>query len=223
MIVLIIWILLLFTPKSYAQSLSNGNVSIDSYRIDLQNNTSHASPAASPQPSQVFEESPASTGDNAFTFFLSPLLIDFGQLSPTNPTTRTVHVLISTKSTQGYTLQMQEEKELMSSSSAILPDTTCDSGRCTPQSAAAWENLLSFGLGYRCDSEKGNGCVPDFKQALLYKPFANKAKGHLPIVVIQIYGNKETQAKITYKLNISQTKDIKTYRNVINYVAVPNF
>ncbi len=220
MIILFIFILLTITPKAYAETLQNGNYSIDSYGINLQNKASKQTSSVETHLPGVFVHL---EGEAPFTFSLSSLFVNFGELSPTNPTTRTSKVTIVPSSTVGYSLQVLEEKELVSPHGSIIPDTTCDSGACNAHSSATWESLLSFGLGYRCDNIQGGACVNDFQNTMLFKALANKAKGQLPVVVMESQDNKKSIGEITYKVNISTTKDIGTYKNKINYIAIPNF
>ena len=149
-----------------------------------------------------------------FVFSLSDTIVDFGKLSATNPVTRTNTIDIVPGSAGGYSMQAFEYHEL-SANNNMIPDTTCDNGTCTQETASVWESILSYGLGYR---ENGFGLQGE------YKRFANASKNE-PAQAIMSGGNHNTESHttVTYKVNISKSQPIGLYQNIITYIAVPNF
>lgn len=159
-----------------------------------------------------------------FTFTVNPTTIDFGTIDPTSPVTRT-NILDVLSVGSGYSVTAQEDHSLRTStgSAAFIPDTTCDTGVCTPSTASMWVNTLTYGFGYRCDNAIATDCIPDFPSNY-YKPFANAEIVQNPQVVMQ--GNSaatDKQAQITYKVNVAGSQLPGVYGNTITYVASPNF
>lgn len=160
-----------------------------------------------------------------FTFSISETLIYFGHLSPTNPITRSNKLTASNGSTNGYSVIAFEDRELWDwLSDTFIPDTSCNDGLCSESSSAPWTNILTYGLGYRCDNIIGSDCLADFSDLSFYKQFANNSKNEIPQKVLSGTNLKtERIVQITYKVNISGTQPKGSYQNIITYIAVPNF
>lgn len=160
-----------------------------------------------------------------FRFSISSLFIDFGNLTPTNPVTRTNTLTISIGTANGYNVKAYENHSLLQPGSGnLIPDSTCDSGLCTETIASAWSNTLTYGFGYRCDNVSGTDCSTDFSTSTFYKQFANDTYGESPAAVMtgsNVGRNKSVQ--ITYKVNISGTQPPGDYSNQIIYLAIPTF
>lgn len=171
-----------------------------------------------------FEEIPINT--TPFSIQLSSELIDFGVLSPTNPIIRTLNLRINNQAVRGYSVLTYENEALNATSSAnkmIIPDTTCDNGRCDSQTGAEWSNALTYGLGYRCDNSIGSDCDKTFVNPNYYKHFSNFSNGEEIQPIMNGIGSKSKEARISYKVNISGTQEKTNYGNVITYIAVPNY
>ena len=189
--------LLLTTSPTGAATLSNDTYIIQTNDINLQSKTSpmpetKASPTPEPLP-------------KPFSFSISPLTLDFGEITPTDPTTRITTVAINPEGS----LFALTDHELTSETKKIIPDTTCDNGTCTSKYASTWDSILTYGFGYKCCSNTGFMQLP------------NQVKGHVfsPI----LFGKTDEQTTITYKANISTSQDIGLYTNTIQLIAVPNF
>ncbi|MBI2031751.1 MAG: hypothetical protein HYT08_04020 [Candidatus Levybacteria bacterium] len=157
-----------------------------------------------------------------FSFSLSSDLIDFGILSPNNPVTRTNLLTIYSNST-GYIVLASENQELKSSENIPIPDTTCDNGSCTQTIPAVWKEATVYGFGYRCDKLIGNDCI-DFEADQLFKQLPDLSKEEAWEKVLSGHSeDKKKQAKITYKVNISNAQKITKYINTLTYIALPNF
>lgn len=161
----------------------------------------------------------------SFRFSISNLFIDFGDLSPTTPVTRTNILTISNGSAYGYEITAFENHQLLSPPSGqIIPNTTCDAGTCTTTTAAAWTNALTYGFGYRCDNVTGTDCSPDFATPTFYKQFADNSTGQPPVaVMLGANVGYNIKGQVTYKVNISGTQAGGTYSNIITYIATPTF
>lgn len=138
--------------------------------------------------------------------------IDYGHISVTNPILRRSQLSIDSMSKNGLSVIGFEDHALTSSSSAVVPDTTCDSGTCNEKIASLWTNTLTFGFGYHTDSlEK------DF-----FRQFANQSQNKSPQPLLNAASDK-TLVSIIYKMNISTSTDVNLpYQNTVTFVAVPN-
>ncbi len=158
-----------------------------------------------------------------FKFIVSSQVIDFGTLSASNPVTRTQTLTITNGSAYGYKVTAAENHQLLRpDTGSRIPDTTCDSGGCTPSTPATWTNPLTYGFGYRCDNVSGTPCV--FTTSNYYAPFANIEFSQTPQNVLAGTNLvKNAEATITFKANISGSQAPGNYLNQINYVATPTF
>lgn len=160
-----------------------------------------------------------------FRFSISTTDIDFGEVEPTNPVTRTNNLKISNGSANGYVVTAFEDHQLLvPGSGAQIPDTTCDNGSCSETTASAWSNTLTYGFGYRCDNVTGADCPTDFTNTSYFKQFANASLNENPqSVMIGTNVGRTKEVQITYKVNISGTQEGGAYSNTITYIATPTF
>ena len=113
---------------------------------------------------------------------------------------------------------------LFSSANAVIQNTSCDNGACTPITAALWNNTLTYGFGYRCDSQDQTICDQQFSTSNYFKQYPDDSQNQLPEPVMMGFGgNLEAKAIITDKVNISGTQKTGAYYNNIIYLAVPRF
>lgn len=159
-------------------------------------------------------------GKIAFTFTLSPNLIDFGVITPTNPVTRTVGLTVSSGAAKGFTVIASENQPLTSSQNSVIPNTTCDNGDCSTLKATAWASSLAYGFGYRCDDVTGANCSTTFSDTF-YKPFALSPTSDT--VMRSTTGGKTRKSQLTYKVNVSGSQAPGVYTNVVTYIAAPGF
>lgn len=165
--------------------------------------------------------SKTSNSQKPFIFSVSSNLIDFGILSPTQPTTRLQTISIDKGISGGYTLFTSEDHELKDAeTSELIPDTTCDNGACTNKTAAPWKSVLVYGFGYNVN-----------KSTEGYKRFSNKIRQEKPeaasnaaAAIIQgLYAGNTYKTDILYKVNIAGTQKAGVYENTVTLLAVPNF
>ncbi len=194
-ILLAFFLSLIPTHSAHATTLSNGTYIIETDAINIQ-------PKVSPIPSPTVTPNIL---PKPFFFSVSPITLDFGEITPTDPTTRTTTVDINPEGN----LFALTDHELQSEDKKIIPDTTCDNGTCTNKYASAWDSILTYGFGYKC-------CNADFMQ------LPNEAKGN-KLSPIFFGKTKETETTITYKINIPTSQDIGLYTNTLTVIAVPNF
>ena len=156
-------------------------------------------------------------GEKTRPFILqtSQYIIDYGPLTPTNPITRTAIISIRSGPHYGYSLFTYENHPLQYAKN-LIPDTSCDNGLCSDDIPAPWTSTLTYGLGYRCDDQKGTGCQTQFQDET---EFLQIPKKNIEIMK-NIYGGFD-QSEITFKLNISGTQTMGIYNNQITYIALP--
>jgi hypothetical protein len=159
--------------------------------------------------------------NNALSIQLSQNTIDYGILSSTNPVIRTSNINLTNTFLGGEVLSY-EDHPLLSTANAVIQNTSCDNGACTPEIAAVWNNTLTYGFGYRCDNSQKNVCDSQFSYSSYFKPFSDVSADHTPETVM-LTGRGTSQTTITYKVNISGTQKTGGYYNSITYVAIPKF
>ncbi|SRR6266568_125595 len=217
----------LFNPR-FTQSANADTISNENYSVDI--NTIDTNPQPTPK-SQVlgitnvitnyFTTGPnytISTPNSSLSIGLSQNTIDFGILSSTNPVIRTSEISIQL----GGEIVTYENHPLFSASRDIIQNTTCDNGACSPEIAALWNNTLTYGFGYRCDSKQIGSCDPQFLQSNYFKQYPNDSGSQSPEAVL-VSKDSPTKASITYKVTISGTQKTGGYYNSITYLAIPNF
>lgn len=236
-IIFIIVITVIFSTSAYADTMSNDSFiiqggNLDSFAgISTGNNVRLSQTGGELSPGLI-------TGTNytlrsgfqyvnsiiRFSFSLSNTLIDFGLLSPTNPVLRSHFLTVRNGSAYGYQVTAYEDHELKSDMDTI-PNTTCDTGTCSPTVASAWTNTLTYGFGYRCDNVTGNACAPGFAgDTSVFKTFSNAAQNDNPQpVMLGTTATRLAKSTITYKVNVSATQPGGDYGNNIVYVATPTF
>ncbi len=219
--------------KGYAAVTTNGEYEIEQIEI----NTDEIIPTKNPPiyqmktldttaPPDIPTNTPkftiTSTSD-AYSITHSQTAIDFGTLSATNPVIRTSAVTLISP-LQGAQVVANEDRPMTATNKQFVPDTTCDNGSCTAGLAAPWESSLTYGLGYRCESESKGVCDMGFTNATAYKQFADvSANESFHTIMMSQPSKQQTTGKITYKVNISGTQPLGGYRNTISIIAVPNF
>src|ERR1035437_2136496 len=155
-----------------------------------------------------------------FRFTVSNVFIDFGIISPTIPVLRTNLLTISNGSAFGYQVSTSQNHNLRVNpygAPAEIPATACDGPSCTPTTAAAWTNSLTYGFGYRCDNVNGTDCDSQFLTTNYYKPFISSPSAIIVMSSPNVGKNKISQ--VTYKLNVSGIQAAGLYKNIINYIA----
>lgn len=155
-----------------------------------------------------------------FTFSIDKFSVDFGSLMPLTASTDTIGLSVSVGSAGGYSIKAQENKAL-TSSSAIIIDTTCDTS-CDENTADAWTQSSTYGFGFNMS---GDDIPADFSGGK-YRQFANAAGVE---DAVEIMGNTpsgtltpgDKTAVMTLKVNVSGNQEAGTYENIITFIALP--
>ena len=156
-----------------------------------------------------------------FSFGISENLIDYGNLTPTNPVTRKSILTVENESAPGYIVMVSQNHQLLDPNKAsIIADTTCDTGNCSENIGASWIDNLAYGFGYRCDSKI---CLEEFKKSSFFLQFADESKSESKKTVISGSLGKKQTAEILYKVNIPSSQKKGVYKNTVSFIAVPIF
>ena len=157
-----------------------------------------------------------------FSFQISKVLIDFGELVENTHNTDSHTLTITTKGAGGYSVYAFEEHPLrQKNGSEEIPDTTCDSGSCSYTNAAVWTNQNIAGFGYNMS---GNDIPANFIDNTYYKSFAdNESADEMQVVMSSNNIANQRQATVTYKAGIGGFQASGNYETSIVYVAVPGY
>lgn len=231
---LIVFILLMLSSSNaYAAEMNNS-----SYILNLSNDiyTPKPTPTSAKEKLPVLARNPKLiTGDNylayvsydfdiensPFVFTNSSTQINFGKILPGEPLIRTQSLTALPGSNYAYKILAYEnhspQKETFS-----IPDTSCDTGDCTQFISSIWQNPLTYGFGYRCDSVDNNTCSAGFSEEGYFKRFANESAQEIPAEIVSSSSGEKSEAVISYKLNIAGNQEEKGYENFIYLIAVPS-
>ncbi len=165
-----------------------------------------------------------------FSFSISNISINFGELVPQTPQTRTATLTVKAGGAGGYVVKAQEIHPLkLIEGTATIPNTNCDNGTCTRTQAGLWTQNTTEGFGFNMT---GDDIPADFVNSDYFRPFADLSASEDAAVIMsknQVtwdYPNNtwpwESQATITYKVNILGTQEAGTYTTIIRFSAIPS-
>ena len=160
-----------------------------------------------------------------FSFSISDTSIEFGTLTPMNPTpTPTTNLTVSFGGAGQYQVTAIEETALKTFDGLnSIPDTSCDGGdnTCTITSAKIWTSDTAYGFGYNMS---GDDIPADFTDSTYYRPFADRSQEGSPAVIMSsVNVGRDRQSTVTFKINISNIQAAGTYTGVINFTATPTY
>lgn len=215
-----------FPQFAVADMLSNPNYSVDVDSVDTNPQPTPKTPkeilgSMTQSIKNPFTSGPnysVNTSNDRLTFTLSQNAIDLGILSGRNPVIRTSQLALKNK---GQVLTY-ENHPLEAQDRTPIFDTTCDNGSCSEITAAFWLSSLTYGFGYRCDSNNTT-CDSQFKTSNTYKQYPDNSKTELPQPLITNLLPATSSTMVTYKVTISATQKQEGYYNTITYLAIPNF
>lgn len=154
-----------------------------------------------------------------FTFSISSLAVNLGTLTPNTFATGS-HTLTVSAPGQGYAVTAYEIAPLTRlGGSDFIPDTTCDSGPCTENSATVWVTPSNNGFGYNAS---GNDVASDFIDSTYFRPFPDFSLSEpAATVMISSTAGKNRLATITYQVSPSGNQAGGNYATQIVYIATP--
>ncbi len=160
-----------------------------------------------------------------FTFTISDLDINFGQLTPQSPQVLSNDLTVSAGGAGGYQILAQENHPPESASGNYIPDVLGDNNDIDETTASAWSQDTTYGFGFRMtgdhvpDDFSDPACDPD-----CYRQFADRSASppeEAQIVMSSSDITREAVASAHYKINISGTQEAGLYQNQVIYIAVP--
>lgn len=167
-----------------------------------------------------------------FSFTISDTTIDFGTLTVGVASTQPSTLTVKAGGAGGYSIKAEENHPLAlgnNSSNTTIVDTLCDSGPCSETTAQPWTLDSTYGFGFNIDGDD----IPGDFSGSKYRQFADASIPENPAVIMTKagvtwnYPNNiwpwESQATITYKINISGTQSAGNYYNVILFTAIPSY
>jgi len=158
-----------------------------------------------------------------FTFTISNLDLNYGNLVPGTPSLLTNILTITTGSAFGYTVRAIEDHPLrLSNALTTIPDTSCDlASACTQTDATVWADNGRYGFGYNIQGSDVD--VSDFVDNTYFRPFPIQDTDSPAVVMSKAGIATASAATVTYKVNVSGSQAAGVYQNNIQYIAIPSF
>ncbi len=195
----------------------------DETPIPEQQDSPKPMPNVPPKPFVVFKDYESKTA-HPFRFSLSERLLDFGQLSPSNPINRSLQLSLSSESLPGYTVFGWENHPLQQNSGVTIPDTTCDNGACSEMVAAPWNSGLTYGFGFRCENTSQSDCSTGFADKDTFMQFSDRSINEdMGRIMTGWKNSQQKQALLTMKVNTPGTQPSGAYSTSITLLAAPGF
>lgn len=155
-----------------------------------------------------------------FSFKVSPLTLDYGDLTPNAPKEKEITMSIVTGNFPGYSVRAIENLPPTTTALAEILDTVCDAPQspCTAIQGALWIKNSTYGFGYRLS---GRTVPQDFYKDGIYRPFPASRRNEQPVLVMQSQAKKvKDSATMNVKINIGPNQPVGQYRNVLSFTAL---
>lgn len=158
-----------------------------------------------------------------FSFSVDKIAVNFGSVLPSTIYTDTNVLTVHAGGAYGYAVKAIEDKLLTSTGTTTIPNTTCNPALpCSISDATAWTSTLSYGFGYNMSGDDVD--TADFTGSTFFRPFPANNLSQNPVTIMSKSGvTRASVATLTYQLIISPTQPAGTYRNIIQYLAIPSF
>ena len=157
-----------------------------------------------------------------FTFNISKLLIDFGDLFYGSFNTDSHTISITTPGASGYKVYAFENQSLkLVDGDDEIRDTLCDASDCDETIAASWTDADNYGFGFNMS---GDDVPSDFISSSYFRQFANNNLGESMQTVMESDNVAiDKTATVTYKASPRGDQSSGTYETSIVFVAVPGY
>lgn len=157
-----------------------------------------------------------------FSFIISDLQMDLGELTDGAFGTDSHTMEITTRGAGGYTIYAYEQHPLrLQGGTDIIADTSCDSGTCTTSSAGVWTNPNIAGFGFNI---QGDDIPSDFVNNTYFRPFANdEASAQMQPVMSSSNIALERTSTVTYQAAKAGDTAAGQFQTAVVYVAVPGY
>lgn len=157
-----------------------------------------------------------------FSFSISKLTIDFGELTAGIFANDSHTMTINTGSAGGYLIYVFEDRplSLLDNLAIQIPNTTCNS-TCSKSLAGIWDNPSADGFGYNV---LGDNVASDFINSSYYRPFADNSVGEdMEIIMSSPNVAFDETATVTYQVTPSISQTAGNYQTFVVFVAVPGY
>lgn len=157
-----------------------------------------------------------------FSFSLSKLTIDFGDLTAGIFANDSHSITINTGSAGGYQIYVFENRplSLLNNPTMQIPNTSCNTA-CTKSTAGIWDNPNNDGFGYNV---VGDNVASDFINSSYYRPFADNSLGEdMEIIMSSSNVAFDETATVTYQVTPSINQTAGIYQTYVVFVAVPGY
>jgi hypothetical protein len=165
-----------------------------------------------------------------FSFSVDDIAIDFGTLTANNPVTDTSTLTVKAGGAGGYQVKAEENHPMENAFATEIADTICDNGLCDEADAEVWTLDATTGFGFNMT---GDDIPSDFTDSTYFRQFADASSPENPESIMEKsevtwdYPSNtwpwESEATITYKVNIGSTQAGGNYQNIITFIAIPAF
>lgn len=159
-----------------------------------------------------------------FSFIITDLELELGNLSPENPSTAYTDLKVRAGGAGGYQVLVYQDHDLRSffyPSVEDIPKTSCDSSDCDKDIAGVWEQNTVYGFGINMS---GDDVPVDFAGSTYYRALADKEEGEAPVELMSSENvTSLSEARATFKANISSLQPAGDYENSIIFIAIPGY
>jgi len=157
-----------------------------------------------------------------FTFSISKLNIELGELFAGSFKTDSHTINITTNGASGYSIYVFENHPLrLTTDTATIPDTTCNLNNCDETIAAVWTEPDQAGFGFNAN---GDDVVSDFINTNYFRQFANNETSEsMQVIMSSNNVALDRTATITYKASMPGSQAAGNYQTSIVFVAVPGY
>ncbi len=162
-----------------------------------------------------------------FTFSISETNIDFGQLTPNTPKILTNTLTVSAGGAGGYQVLAFETHPLKSAGGNYIADTLGDNGNINETTASIWALETTYGFGFKIN---GNDTPGDFANPACtpncFRQFADPTASppeNPQIVMSSVNVTRQSEATVSYKVNISGLQPAGRYQNQVVFLAIPGY
>lgn len=158
----------------------------------------------------------------AFTFVISDVTIDLGELTVGTHSSATNTLTVTATGAGGYTVYAYETHPMQHTNGVDqIADTTCDAGTCDETTAQVWTNQSISGFGFNLT---GDDIAADFVDSTYFRQFAdNSAAETTQSIMSSTEVGVDRQATATYKIGIESDTPAGDYETQIVFTAVPAF
>lgn len=159
-----------------------------------------------------------------FTFSISKLSINLGELFYGSFGTDSHDLTITTTGASGYQIYAFESRPLthLQNSALSIVDTTCDANDCDESQAGVWLNATQDGFGFNLSGSAD--IAGDFLNSSYFRQFANNQSGEAMQAIMgsDNVALQET-ATVTYQAAPAGDQAAGEYNTNIVFVAVPGY